>query len=81
MQYYITDVTEQQLGQITELEKQIFSCPWTYEQLKSQLKDSMHEFIAAVSDSGEVLGYVGMMYILDEGYISNVAVFDIFPKV
>ena len=34
----------------------------------------MHIFIAAFNDSGRVLGYVGMMYVLDEGYISNVAV-------
>ena len=74
MKYSICNVSEQHLNQIVELEQQIFSSPWTYEQLKSQVKDSMHEFICAVSEDGEVLGYVGMMYILDEGYISNVAV-------
>lgn len=74
MRYSICNVSEQHLEQIVELEQQIFSSPWTYEQLKSQVKDSMHEFICAVSEDGEVLGYVGMMYILDEGYISNVAV-------
>ena len=47
--------------------------PWTWEQLKSQLKDSQHEFICAL-DGETVTGYVGMMYVLDEGYISNVAV-------
>ena len=48
--------------------------PWTAELLQSQMKGSQHEFIAAVSPEGNVLGYVGMMYVLDEGYISNVAV-------
>ena len=48
--------------------------PWTIEQLRSQMKDSQHEFIAALDDEGRVLGYGGMMYVLDEGYISNVAV-------
>ena len=70
----IDDVREEQLEQIEEIEKACFSMPWTIEQLKSQLKDSQHEFIAALDDEGRVLGYVGMMYVLDEGYISNVAV-------
>jgi ribosomal-protein-alanine N-acetyltransferase len=74
MNYRIVDVTEEYLDAIAELERMCFSCPWTAEQLKTQLKDDRHEFIMAIDDSGEVLAYVGMMYILDEGYISNVAV-------
>lgn len=70
----IDDVREEQLEKIEEIEKACFSMPWTIEQLKSQLKDSQHEFIAALDDEGRVMGYVGMMYVLDEGYISNVAV-------
>ena len=74
MKYRIKNVELFDIEQIEGLEKQCFSSPWTAEQLKSQLKDDRHEFIAAVSDDGEILGYVGMMYVLDEGYISNVAV-------
>ena len=70
----IDDVREEQLEKIEEIEKACFSMPWTIEQLRSQIKDSQHEFIAALDDEGRVLGYVGMMYVLDEGYISNVAV-------
>ena len=73
MQYTIIDVEEKHIAQIEELEQKCFSSPWTAEQLKSQLKDYQHEFIAAITGA-RVLGYVGMMYILDEGYISNVAV-------
>ena len=74
MAWQIEDVREEQLEQIEEIEKAYFSLPWTREQLKSQLKDERHEFIAALEEDGRVLGYVGMMYVLDEGYISNVAV-------
>ena len=34
----------------------------------------MHIFLAAEDENGRVVGYVGLMYVLDEGYISNVAV-------
>ena len=74
MEYRIIDTTEVQLEQIEEIEQQCFSCPWTLDQLRSQLSDERHVFLAAVAESGAVLGYVGMMFVLDEGYISNVAV-------
>jgi len=74
MEYCIVDAGPEHIPSIEELEKLCFSSPWTAQQLKSQLKDGNHEFIAAVSGDGQLLGYVGMMYVLDEGYISNVAV-------
>ena len=74
MEYRIIDTTETQLGQIENIEQQCFSCPWTMDQLRSQLSDERHVFLAAVAENGAVLGYVGMMFVLDEGYISNVAV-------
>ncbi|MBQ7693423.1 MAG: ribosomal protein S18-alanine N-acetyltransferase [Oscillospiraceae bacterium] len=74
MDYTIRDVQPGEIPQIAALEKACFSVPWTADQLKGQLKDRQHEFIAAVSEGGAVLGYIGMMHVLDEGYISNVAV-------
>ncbi len=74
MEYTICDAAAAHIPQIEHLERQCFSLPWSAEQLKSQLKDNQHEFIAALAPDGTVLGYVGMMYVLDEGYISNVAV-------
>lgn len=67
------DARDWMLPQLEELEKQCFSLPWTEEQLRSQLPDGNHCFLTAVED-GKVLGYVGMIHVLDEGYISNVAV-------
>jgi len=74
MKISIVDVLPEYISAVADIEKKCFSMPWSEEQLKTQLKDDRHEFIAAISDNGEVLGYVGMMYVLDEGYISNVAV-------
>ena len=74
MDYRIIDTTQTQLEQIEKIEQQCFSCPWTLDQLRSQLSDDRHVFLAAVDAGGTVLGYVGMMFVLDEGDISNVAV-------
>mgnify|MGYP004556881383 FL=1 len=70
----IVDTHLEHIDDIAELEKQCFSIPWTSEQLASQLTDNMHICLAAVDGEGRTVGYVGLMYVLDEGYISNVAV-------
>ena len=66
MAYTVCDVTAAHIPQIEVLEQQCFSTPWTAELLRSQMKDAQHEFIAALAPEGTVLGYVGMMYVLDE---------------
>lgn len=73
MDYIITDAAERQLDAIEAIERECFSTPWTREQLATQLSGERHVFLAAEVD-GQVAGYVGMMHVLDEGYISNVAV-------
>ena len=73
MAYRILDAQKEHLSQLEALEQQCFSVPWTLKQLESQLPDDQHCFLVAL-DGDKVLGYVGLMYVLDEGYISNVAV-------
>ncbi len=73
MDYSIVNAEKKHIPQLERLEKLCFSMPWTAQQLESQLPDERHVFLVAERD-GELLGYVGMMYVLDEGYISNVAV-------
>ena len=73
MEYRICDASSAQLAQLEALEQACFSLPWTREQLESQLPDEQHCFLVAL-EGNRVLGYIGMMHVLDEGYISNVAV-------
>lgn len=70
----VSDVLPEQLDDIERIERQCFSLPWTRRQLEVQLDRSHHVFLAASDGQGRMLGYVGLMYVLDEGYISNVAV-------
>ena len=74
MGFRIVNASPRHLPELETLEKRCFSLPWTEEMLMGQLPDDSHEFLAAESESGGLLGYVGMMTVLDEGYISNVAV-------
>ncbi len=74
MEFRIVDVDGRHIKRIHQIEEECFSMPWTEEQLAAQRKDGQHEFLTAVGADDVPLGYVGMMYVLDEGYISNVAV-------
>ena len=73
MNYIISDASEALLPQIQRIEQQSFSVPWTEAMLRMQLAPDSHVFLTAATAEG-VVGYIGMMYVLDEGYISNVAV-------
>ena len=73
MEYRIIDASVKHVDALEALEECCFSVPWTREQLISQLPDDRHVFLVA-EDGEKLLGYIGMMYVLDEGYISNVAV-------
>ena len=73
MIFTISDAREELLPQIQTIEQQSFSVPWTETMLRLQLEPDSHVFLTAEAE-GIVVGYVGLMYVLDEGYISNVAV-------
>lgn len=72
MEFIIREASLKDIPALEKLEQQCFSVPWTKEQLIAQLPDGTHRFLVA-ERGGELLGYVGMMFVLDEGYISNVA--------
>ena len=73
MSFIIADAREELLPQIVGIERECFSLPWTEKMLRAQLDGERSVFLAAL-EGGTVLGYVGLSYVLDEGYISNVAV-------
>ena len=73
MEYRILNAEERHIEALEQMERQCFSVPWTKQQLRCELPDDRHEFLVA-EQNGTLLGYVGMMHVLDEGYISNVAV-------
>ena len=74
MRYDVIPAESKHIDGIFELEKACFSLPWTRENISAYLPDDMHTMLCAVDDAGKVVGYIGLMYVLDEGYIANVAV-------
>lgn len=62
------------LDQVAELERICFSTPWSRKMLAEELENDCAAFLAALDDDGRVVGYAGLQVVLDEGYITNVAV-------
>ena len=58
------------------IEQQCFSVPWSFDMLKSELENPFAKYFCAVDTAvnNSVLGYIGLHIILDEGYITNIAV-------
>ena len=69
----VRTVCESDLKAICDIENQCFSFPHTMEQMKNELNDSCCVILCADVD-GCLAGYITMRYVLDEGYIGNVAV-------
>ena len=66
-------LTEALLPRVLELEKLCFSLPWSREAFLPELHDPGCRWLAVLKN-GTVIGYAGMRAVLDEGYISNIAV-------
>ncbi len=69
----IETMTAAHLDGVCRLEQMCFAHPWSRQSLEAEL-DNDHSLFYAATENGAVLGYIGMSYVLDEGYIYNVAV-------
>jgi len=74
MQVHIAPMTAEHLDEVAELERICFSVPWSRNMLAEELDNMLSAFLVALDDSGRVAGYAGVQVVLDEGYITNIAV-------
>ncbi len=77
----IVPMNADHLDELERLERSCFSRPWSRKMLAEELENECAAFLVAEgTDSGEVLGYAGLLVVADEGYITNVAVFPQFRR-
>ena len=70
----IVPMTAEHLDEVAELERICFSAPWSRGMLAEELDNALSAFLVALDGEGHVAGYAGVQVVLDEGYITNVAV-------
>ena len=69
----IRPMTFEDLDRVLEIEHACFSDPWHISTFRIQLMFENAIYVVA-DDGGKMLGYAGMLHIVDEGEILNVAV-------
>lgn len=69
----VRPMEKQDIGQVAELEREVFSMPWS-EQGFADALDGGHGLFFVACEEERIIGYCGMYGILDEGEITNVAV-------
>ena len=74
MHVRIVPMNGDHLDEVTELERICFSVPWSRNMLAEELDNLLSAFLVALDDNDRVVGYAGLQVVLDEGYITNVAV-------
>ena len=74
MHVRIVPMTADHLDEVAELERLCFSVPGSRNMLAEELDNAFSAMLVALDDQGRVAGYAGLQVILDEGYITNVAV-------
>ena len=70
----IVPMTADHLDEVAELERICFTTPWSRNMLAEELDNYLSAFLVALDDNDKVAGYAGLQAVLDEGYITNVAV-------
>jgi ribosomal-protein-alanine N-acetyltransferase len=74
MHVRIVPMNGDHLDEVAELERICFSVPWSRNMLAEELDNACAAFLVALDDTDRVVGYAGLLVVLDEGYITNIAV-------
>lgn len=72
MKIKIAKMQPEHIPTLAVIEQQCFHTPWSENALAAELEEDGSLFL--VAEGPEPLGYVGCKTVLDEGYITNVAV-------
>lgn len=69
----IVEMNTGHIEAIAVIERLCFSSPWSQNALREELNNPLAAFFTAELD-GRPVGYAGMIAVVDEGYIANIAV-------
>ena len=69
----VVPMTQSHIAAVAALEQACFSDPWSESALAEELTNP-HAVFRVAAEGETVLGYVGMHHLVDEGFVTNVAV-------
>lgn len=72
-------MTKEDLPGVYLVEKDAFPIPWSIQSFEEELTNMFATYLVAKQES-EIVGYLGMWFILDECHITNIAVLKEYRK-
>jgi len=72
-QIVITKMTKEDLLGVYEVEKNAFPIPWPISSFEEELNNMLATYLVAKIDE-KIVGYVGVLFVMDECHILNIAV-------
>ena len=73
MNYQLVPMDKSHLKEVAELDKALFSRPWSQDSWESELYNTTVSMVVAETEEGHVLGYGVLGVILDEGCLEKIA--------
>lgn len=71
----IKRMTINDVDEVYEIEKESFYTPWDKNELLKEVDNNpVAKYLIACNDDDNIMGYIGMWHVIDEGHITNVAV-------
>ena len=71
--FNVMKMTLDDVSAVSELENECFSAPWSEKSLSESLQNGNSVFLCA-KKGGKTVGYIGTSVVLDEAYVSDIAV-------
>lgn len=62
------------LEAVLAIEKRSFPTPWSVQAFTAELRDNEYARYFCLEMNNQVIGYMGLWFIIDEGHITNVAI-------
>ncbi|NLM24554.1 MAG: ribosomal protein S18-alanine N-acetyltransferase [Firmicutes bacterium] len=72
--FSIERMTIHDLPEVRIIEKEAFPIPWSYQSFVSELTTNDNAIYLVARINRQIVGFVGMWLIIDEGHITNIAV-------
>lgn len=80
MEYVIRPIRPTDIDAVWEIEKMCFSVPWSRQSFVLEVEKNGCARYVVAEHSGTVVGYGGMWLVVDEAYITNIAVHPLFRR-
>lgn len=72
--YLVREMKLEDIEQVYSIEENTFPDPWSRDAFTKELTSNKHSIYMVVEEESSILAYAGLWNIVDEGYITNIAV-------